>query len=33
VQRHYRDVRAALHHPPMDDVALAILARAALTEA
>lgn len=33
VQRHYRDVRASLHHPPMDDVALATLARAALTEA
>jgi alkylation response protein AidB-like acyl-CoA dehydrogenase len=33
VQRHYRDVRASLHHPPMDDVALAILARAALTGA
>lgn len=32
-QRHYRDVRASLHHPPMDDVALATLARAALTEA
>ncbi len=30
VQRHYRDVRAGLHHPPMDDVALVTLARAAL---
>jgi alkylation response protein AidB-like acyl-CoA dehydrogenase len=30
VQRHYRDVRAGLHHPPMDDVALAALARGAL---
>jgi alkylation response protein AidB-like acyl-CoA dehydrogenase len=30
VQRYYRDVRAGLHHPPMDDVALATLARAAL---
>ena len=32
VQRYYRDVRAGLHHPPMDDVALATLARAALGE-
>jgi alkylation response protein AidB-like acyl-CoA dehydrogenase len=31
VQRYYRDVRAGLHHPPMDDVALTTLARAALT--
>jgi alkylation response protein AidB-like acyl-CoA dehydrogenase len=30
VQRYYRDVRAGLHHPPMDDVALAALARGAL---
>lgn len=30
VQRYYRDVRAGLHHPPMDDVALTTLARAAL---
>jgi alkylation response protein AidB-like acyl-CoA dehydrogenase len=30
IQRHYRDVRAGLHHPPMDDVALARLAQAAL---
>jgi alkylation response protein AidB-like acyl-CoA dehydrogenase len=30
LQRYYRDVRAGLHHPPMDDVALATLARAAL---
>jgi alkylation response protein AidB-like acyl-CoA dehydrogenase len=30
VQRYYRDVRAGLHHPPMDDVALGTLARAAL---
>lgn len=30
VQRYYRDVRAGLHHPPMDDVALTSLARAAL---
>ncbi|NDE06850.1 MAG: acyl-CoA dehydrogenase [Proteobacteria bacterium] len=32
IQRHYRNVRAGLHHPPMDDVALSTLARAALTE-
>jgi alkylation response protein AidB-like acyl-CoA dehydrogenase len=30
LQRHYRDVRAGLHHPPMDDVTLAQLARDAL---
>jgi alkylation response protein AidB-like acyl-CoA dehydrogenase len=30
VQRYFRDVRAGLHHPPMDDVALGTLARAAL---
>ncbi|HEX2187230.1 MAG TPA: acyl-CoA dehydrogenase family protein [Chloroflexota bacterium] len=30
VQRYYRDVRAGLHHPPMDDVTLTTLARAAL---
>lgn len=30
LERYYRDVRAGLHHPPMDDTALAILARAAL---
>jgi alkylation response protein AidB-like acyl-CoA dehydrogenase len=30
LQRYYRDVRAGLHHPPMDDVALATLARTAL---
>jgi alkylation response protein AidB-like acyl-CoA dehydrogenase len=30
VQRYYRDVRAGLHHPPMDDVALTTLAAAAL---
>ena len=33
VQRHFRDVRAGLYHPPMDDVALTILAKAALDEA
>lgn len=30
VQRYYRDVRAGLHHPPMDDTTLALLAREAL---
>ncbi len=30
LQRHYRDVRAGLHHPPMDDVTLAQLAHDAL---
>jgi alkylation response protein AidB-like acyl-CoA dehydrogenase len=30
VQRYYRDVRAGLHHPPMDDAALIALAIAAL---
>ena len=33
VQRYYRDIRAGLHHPPMDDVALTTLARAALDRA
>jgi alkylation response protein AidB-like acyl-CoA dehydrogenase len=32
LQRHYRDVRAGLHHPPMDDVTLAQLAHDALEE-
>jgi alkylation response protein AidB-like acyl-CoA dehydrogenase len=32
VQRHFRDVRAGLYHPPMDDVALTILAKAALDD-
>ncbi|MBV9615549.1 MAG: acyl-CoA/acyl-ACP dehydrogenase, partial [Ktedonobacteraceae bacterium] len=30
LQRHYRDIRAGLHHPPMDDVTLTQLARDAL---
>ena len=30
VQRYYRDVRAGLHHPPMDDVALSSLAKVAM---
>lgn len=27
MQRHYRDIRAGLHHPPMDDVTLGMLAK------
>lgn len=30
MQRHYRDIRAGLHHPPMDDVTLGQLAQDAL---
>jgi alkylation response protein AidB-like acyl-CoA dehydrogenase len=30
LQRYYRDVRAGLHHPPMDDSTLALLAKRAL---
>lgn len=30
LQRYYRDIRAGLHNPPMDDVALASLAKRAL---
>ncbi len=30
MQRHYRDIRAGLHHPPMDDVTLGLLAKDAL---
>ncbi|TMC21655.1 MAG: acyl-CoA dehydrogenase [Chloroflexi bacterium] len=30
LQRHYRDVRAGLHHPPMDDTTIALLAKEAL---
>jgi alkylation response protein AidB-like acyl-CoA dehydrogenase len=30
LQRYYRDVRAGLHHPPMDDVTLALLSKQAL---
>ncbi|QBD78820.1 acyl-CoA dehydrogenase [Ktedonosporobacter rubrisoli] len=30
LQRYYRDVRAGLHHPPMDDTTLSLLARDAL---
>lgn len=32
LERYYRDVRAGLHNPPMDDVTLAQLARTALGE-
>jgi alkylation response protein AidB-like acyl-CoA dehydrogenase len=30
LQRHYRDVRAGLHNPPMDDATLALLGKQAL---
>jgi alkylation response protein AidB-like acyl-CoA dehydrogenase len=30
LERHFRDVRGGLHHPPQDDAALALLARDAL---
>jgi alkylation response protein AidB-like acyl-CoA dehydrogenase len=30
LERHYRDVRGGLHHPPQDDAALALFAREAL---
>jgi len=30
LQRHYRDVRAGLHNPPMDDVVISLLAKRAL---
>lgn len=32
LQRYYRDVRAGLHHPPMDDVTLSSLAKDALEQ-
>jgi alkylation response protein AidB-like acyl-CoA dehydrogenase len=32
LERHYRDVRAGLHHPPQDDAALALFAREALDQ-
>jgi alkylation response protein AidB-like acyl-CoA dehydrogenase len=32
LQRYYRDVRAGLHHPPMDDVTLTLLSRQAFEE-
>jgi alkylation response protein AidB-like acyl-CoA dehydrogenase len=30
LQRHYRDVRAGLHNPPMDDIVISSLANRAL---
>jgi alkylation response protein AidB-like acyl-CoA dehydrogenase len=30
LERHYRDVRGGLHHPPQDDAAIALFARDAL---
>ncbi|HYG60169.1 MAG TPA: acyl-CoA dehydrogenase family protein [Symbiobacteriaceae bacterium] len=33
LERYYRDVRAGLHNPPMEDAALTMLARAALNRA
>jgi alkylation response protein AidB-like acyl-CoA dehydrogenase len=30
LERHYRDVRGGLHHPPQDDAAIELLARQAL---
>lgn len=30
LQRHYRDVRAGLHNPPMDDIVISTLAKRAL---
>jgi alkylation response protein AidB-like acyl-CoA dehydrogenase len=30
LERHFRDVRGGLHHPPQDDAALALFARQAL---
>jgi alkylation response protein AidB-like acyl-CoA dehydrogenase len=32
LQRHYRDVRAGLHNPPMDDMVISALAKRALDE-
>ena len=32
LQRYYRDVRARLHNPPMDDIAISRLAQAAIKE-
>lgn len=32
LERHYRDVRGGLHHPPQDDAALALFARQALDD-
>jgi alkylation response protein AidB-like acyl-CoA dehydrogenase len=33
IERYYRDVRAGLHNPPIEDRALEMLARAALEQA
>jgi alkylation response protein AidB-like acyl-CoA dehydrogenase len=32
LERHYRDVRGGLHHPPQEDAAIELLARHALDE-
>jgi alkylation response protein AidB-like acyl-CoA dehydrogenase len=32
LQRYYRDVRAGLHHPPMDDATIALLSKQAFAE-
>lgn len=32
LQRHYRDIRAGLHNPPMDDITIANLAKQAIDE-
>ena len=32
LQRYYRDVRAGLHHPPMDDATLLLLSTQAFEE-
>jgi alkylation response protein AidB-like acyl-CoA dehydrogenase len=32
LQRYYRDVRAGLHHPPMDDATLKLLSKHAFEE-
>lgn len=32
LQRYYRDVRAGLHNPPMDDASISLLAKTALYE-
>ncbi|MBV9579098.1 MAG: acyl-CoA/acyl-ACP dehydrogenase [Chloroflexi bacterium] len=32
LERHYRDVRGGLHHPPQDDAAIALFAREALDD-
>jgi len=32
LQRYYRDVRAGIPHPPMDDVTIALLSKQAFEE-